>query len=494
MLFPLAIQPGVFRAGTEYQSKNKWYDTHLVRWYEGGALGPILGWVAHSTSVITGSGRAILTWRDDSNNRRAGIGTHSKLYVMNSSGALFDITPAGFTAGRASATGTTGYGQGLYGAGTYGTSRVDSSTYLDATVWDLETWGQYLVGCTADDGKLYQWILNTANPATQISGSPTSCKGMVVTPQRFIIALGAGGNNRTMKWCDQGDNTNWTAGATNQAGSADVKAGKLVCGKAVGDQTLILTDIDAHILDYIGLPYVFSDRIVGSGCGAISKKCIASAGAIAAWWSLSGFWIYDGTVRALPCTEWDYLQRTVSQSQRSKISAWHNPLNKEFWWQWPSSSSTEIDSYVVWNYGQNIWFHGSMTRQAGCESGIFVNPMMIGTDGYIYDHEYGYTYTGSSSSPYARSGPVEIGNGDSVSHVLGMVQDEKTVGDVTVSFRTRFYPNSAETVLASTTLTSTGFADLRFTARQAEIVVTGSAATNWRWGTPRLDVKQGGKR
>jgi hypothetical protein len=79
-------------------------------------------------------------------------------------------------------------------------------------------------------------------------------------------------------------------------------------------------------------------------------------------------------------------------------------------------------------------------------------------------------------------------------HVLGIVPDEKTSGDVTVSFRKRNYPNAAETVLGSTTLTSAGKADLRFSARQIEIVVTGNAPTNWRWGEPRLALAAGGKR
>lgn len=491
MYLPLNLPPGVFRSGTERQSKGRWYDTSLVRWYEGGALGPVLGWVAHSKTAVTGSGRAILTWRDDSNNRRAAIGTESKLYVMNSSGTLFDITPAGFTAGRSSATGTTGYGQGLYGAGTYGTARVDSSTYLDASVWDLETWGQYLVGCMPDDGKLYQWILNTANPATAITNAPTSCKGLVVAPQRFILAIGAAGNNRTAQWCDQAANTVWTPTATNQAGSIDVIAGKLICGKAVGYQTLLLTDVDAHVFDYIGLPYVFSDHIVGTGCGAISKKCIAVAGSLAEWWSLSGFWRYNGVVSPVECPEWDYLQRTVSTSQRSKISAFHNPKNKEFWWLFPSSSSTEIDSYIMHSYdpGNDYWAHGSasvLPRLSGCEATVFTDPMMVGSDGYVYDHEHGYNYGGAT--PYARSGPIELGNGDFNFDVSALIQDEKTSNDTIVSFRTRFQANGAETVTSSYTLGSNGQTDVWFSARQVELVVTGSVATNWRWGMPSLDV------
>ena len=92
---PLSMPPGVFRSGTEYQAKGRWYDAHLVRWYDSKVLGPVLGWVQKSTSAVSGAARAIVTWRANDGFRRAAIGTHSKLYAMASDGVLSDICPAG---------------------------------------------------------------------------------------------------------------------------------------------------------------------------------------------------------------------------------------------------------------------------------------------------------------------------------------------------------------------------------------------------------------
>jgi hypothetical protein len=116
----------------------------------------------------------------------------------------------------------------------------------------------------------------------------------------------------------------------------------------------------------------------------------------------------------------------------------------------------------------------------------------VAGDGKVYEHELGYQYSGST--PYARGGPIELGNGDRTMHVLGIVSDENAAGGASVSFRTRRYPNSAETVLGTTTLSDEGKADLRFSARQVEIVVTGATSGPWRWGDARLDVQMGGKR
>lgn len=500
-LFPLKFAPGVFKSGTEYQAKSRWYDTNLVRWYDQVVLGPILGWVTKSTSTVTGSARAIITWKDSTGDsgrgsRWAAIGTHSKLYAMDDTGVLTDITPVGFTSGRADATTLLGYGEGKYGSWGWGTPRPDTGNTLPATVWDLDVFGQYLVGCSHDDGttggKIYEWQVNIAVVAAVIANAPTSCYGIVVSPQRFLIALGAGGNPRKLQWCDQGAETVWTPTALNQAGSLEVPQGKLICGRAVGDQVLVLSDIEAHVCDYIGLPYVFSRRKVGDKCGAISKRCIVASGPLAAWWSKSGFWLYDGVCRPLPCDVWDELLRTLTVAQQSKISGFHNAQNSEFWWFYPGSGATENSNYVFWSYKYNYWNIGTLERQAGSDPGIFNEPFCVKSDGYIYVHESGAAYAGAS--PYARSGPVQIANGDRLATVLSLIPDEKTVGDVSVSFRTRNYPNGAETVLASTTLDSSGKADIRFSARQVEIVITGSSSPTWRWGEPRLSVQAAGRR
>lgn len=494
-LFPLAIPPGVFRSGTLYQSKGRWYDSHLCRWYDSVALGPIGGWRTKTTSTMTGTPRAIITWRDNTGVRRTAIGTHSKLYHMTSTGVLTDITNAAFVAGRTDATSGTGYGTGLYGANTYGTPRPDgASNPLTATMWDLDVWGQYLVGCSHDDGVLWEWQNDTGTDAAAIANAPTSCYGLVVHPVGILIALGAGGNPRKFQWCDIRANTVWTPAATNQAGSNEIQQGKLICGRAVGQQVIALTDIDAHVLEYRGLPFVIVARKVGDACGAISKGCMVTTGSFAVWWSKSGFWMYDGAVRPIQCDVWDDLQRNMSVAQQSKVTGFHNAKNQEIWWFYPRNG-IENSHYVYWSYkNPNAlhWGNGELSRLAACAPGIFENPFAVASDGNVYEHEYGGQYSGDT--PEAQSGPLQIGNGDRRAHVLGIVPDENTSGQVSVSFLAREYPNADEETLGEATLDNTGKADVRFSARQAQLVVTGATSASWRWGEPRLKVVAGGRR
>ena len=221
MYIPLNIPPGVYKNGTEYQSKGRWNNSTLVRWYQN-TIRPIGGWRKRSSTQLTGSARGLIAWRDNSNVRWTGIGTHSKLYAMNEGGVAYDITPASFTVGIADADTKLGYGYGAYGTAAYGIARPDTGSYLPATTWSLDTWGEYLVGCSNADGKLLEWQLNTSNDAAAITNAPTSCSGLVVTEERFLFALGAGGNPRKVQWSDQEVNTTWTPRATNQAGDFDL--------------------------------------------------------------------------------------------------------------------------------------------------------------------------------------------------------------------------------------------------------------------------------
>ena len=91
-LVPLRIPAGVYRNGTEYQSMGRWYDSNLVRWFEG-TLRPWGGWRKRSTNQMTGVARGLLAWRDNSGARWIAAGTPSKLYAMNEAGTLKDITP-----------------------------------------------------------------------------------------------------------------------------------------------------------------------------------------------------------------------------------------------------------------------------------------------------------------------------------------------------------------------------------------------------------------
>ena len=491
-LVPIKIQAGIYRNGTEYQSAGRWFDSNLVRWFEN-TLRPWGGWRKRSTSQMTGVSRGLITWRDNSNARWISAGTPSKLYAMNEAGTLKDITPTTFTSGITDATIKTGYGYGTYGTYAYGVARPDLGGLIPATTWTLDTWGEYLVACSSADGQLLEWQLGFTTPtkAVAITNAPTSCTAVMTTAERFVFALGSSGNPRLVAWCDQENNTIWTPSATNQAGSFEINSvGSIKCGKRVRGVNLIFTDVDVHAASYIGLPYIYSFEKVGSGCGVISSQAVAAIDTAAIWMSKSGFWIYDGYAKPLPSDVGDYIFQNINYNQSSKVYAVHNSKYGEIIWFYPSSASNENDSYVVYNYREGHWAIGSLARTAGTDRGVFTNPLMISTDGYIYEHEVGFTYDGAV--PYAESGPYEIGNGDNIVSVRRVIPDEQTLGEVVVSFKTRMYPMATETTYGPYSAAQP--TDVRFAARQVKVRYTGNVLDDWRVGVNRFDVVAMGKR
>jgi len=491
-LIPLKIPPGVYRNGTEYQSAGRWYDANLVRWYEN-TLRPIGGWRKRSETAMTGKCRGLLTWKTNSGGRYIAMGTSTKLYAMNENSVLKEITPTGFTTGRADAISATGYGYNLYGSFAYGVARPDTGAIAPATTWSLDTWGEYLVACSDADGKLYEWQLGFTTPtlAAVITNAPTGCAALLSTAERFLFALGASSNGRLVKWSDQEDNTTWTAAATNQAGDFEINSsGSLKCGKRVRGINLLFTDVDVHTASYVGQPYVYSFERVASGCGVISAQAVAAIDSAAMWMSQSGFWLFDGYVKPMPCDVSDYVFQNLNYNQASKVYAVHNSKYGEVWWFYPSNASNEVDSYVTYNYRENHWNIGVMGRTAGTDRGVFTNPTMVDASGYIYEHEVGYAY--DSGVVYAESGPFEIGNGDNIMSVRQVIPDEQTLGEVQISFKTRFYPMDTEYTYGPYSAAIP--TDVRFSGRQVKIRYTGAVLEDWRVGVNRIEAVAAGKR
>lgn len=502
MLVPLAIPPGAFNHGTDFENSNRWLDMSLVRW-RNGSLRAVGGWEAFTdesddqvqlddgtlTQTIP---RGALSWFTNSRIPYVAFGTYNKLYALSGAGVLSDITPTAFTVGRLTAGEVLGYGGKAYGVGAYGTARQPNGQLAPADTWTLDTWGEYLVGCCTGDGELYEWQLNTATPAAPISNAPSSCSSLCVTAERILMALGAGGNPRQIEWSDREDNTQWTPAATNEAGDFQLQTtGVILRGLRVRGRTLILTTTDAHTATYLGPPFVYGFEQAGYGCGLVAPLGVVSIGDRAFWMGENEFFMYDGSrVQVIPCPIADYVFDDVNSAQANKAFAVSIQQHSEVWWFYPSSGSEENDRYAAYDYGEGVWHFGELPRASGVDSGVFTTPVMAGVDGNVWLHETGLDYGGST--PFAETGPLSIGNGDQVFTALQMLPDERTRGEVTATFKVRFSPNGAEESFGPYTMAD--YVDLRFTGRQMRMRVEGVADSDWRVGTNRVEVALGGGR
>jgi len=160
------------------------------------------------------------------------------------------------------------------------------------------------------------------------------------------------------------------------------------------------------------------------------------------------------------------------------------------WFFYCSTSSTEIDSYVAYDYQEGHWLIGSLDRTAGFDRGVFRKPIWASSAGTVYDHEIGYNY--DSAALFVESGPFKIGSGDHVANVMQIIPDEINIGDVQATFKTRYYPTDADT--SHGPYTAAQPTDVRLQGRQVRMRLEAQSAGNWRIGNFRADVRQGGRR
>lgn len=327
-----------------------------------------------------------------------------------------------------------------------------------------------------------------------IANAPLNNKGIVVTEERFIFALGAGGNSRKVAWCDKENNTVWTPAVTNEAGDQELAtAGQIMAGIRTRGGTLIVTDTDAHLAQYQGPPYVYGFSRVGTECGAIARLALVTTDIGAFWFGLESFHFFDGnSVQTLPCDVHDYVFADFNSTQQSKIWGMVNGANSEVWWFYCSANSQECDRYVAYDFVDRHWLIGNLARTSGVSRGVFKYPMMAEhtTKSNIYNHEVGFNY--DNEPIFCETGAIVVGNGDEILKVTSVIPDEKTQGDVDLTFKAKLLPNDTERSYGP--FNPANPTAVRFTGRQIKMRVDGDRNVDWRVGIMRLDVKAGGTR
>lgn len=359
---PVELPPGIYKNGTEYQAKGRWSNGNLVRFIDG-TKRPVGGWrraqdpTGTNLVQLAGVPRRAIAWRGDAGAYRLGVGTTSHLFLIKGS-VITDITPVGFTSGLAD--GSYSPGGATTGAGPL------MAALTDADTWHLDNFGDWLVGVCSSTGKLYTWQNDAAYPAAIAAGSPSGCRGVVVTPERFVVALGDSTSVRKVTWASQESTTDWVASDINTAGDFDLATtGRLMCGRRTKAQTLLFTDNDLHTMDYIGGVLVYRFEQAGSHCGIISPNAVAILDATAIWMGHRNFYVYDGFVQPLPCDVADYVFGDFNEAQRAKVWALSLSQYGEVWWFYPSGSSTTNDRYVCYNYRERHWSIGTLARSCG---------------------------------------------------------------------------------------------------------------------------------
>lgn len=507
---PLAImpKPGVYRPATPQLARDRWFDMNLMRW-RGGQLQPVMGNAHLPGAEGDSAGRDVLTWHDNSGRRWAALGTDERLWVFNFElQSIWDITPDGV--GPLEPPGArNGYGLGDFGMDAYGTARdaedigpADTSAVL-GDMWSMDLFGEDLLFVPTQDGRLFRWTPNVdGDPAVLVAAAPINNRGVLVTEERHVVLLGAGGNPRNIAWSDQEDPDTWIPTVDNLAGDKllETEGRSLLSCKASGGN-LIFTDQDAHLMAYVGPPYAYGIKRVGTNCGPVSRRAVAYAGDTVQWMGQQSFWQYSGAVSPLPSDVGDWLFSLINRDMVGRVFAAPNPSYTELWWYWPDEGSQECNRYVVRNYGDQggPWAIGRQTRTAADVRGAMMRPILAGSDGRLYLHEYGWSDDGASrvGQIYAETGDVMLDPSTARRMHIRQLKPDFTGPGNRCGFRFFLWeqPDGPQFQTGSYPVTNgSGLIDARFSCRGLRMRVEALSDGPFAVGMARLVVRPGGKR
>lgn len=507
-LFPVSVPPGHRPLGTQQQTGMQWWAMNGVR-FTGGIMRPTGGWqqlpniqIAALNSAPDASVQQLLSWRDNAGERWIAAAGWGQIQVYDDSG--HDVTPANFAAGDPAEV-LTGYGMGNYSQGLYGEpATLPPGDYVgapgDSVTFD--NWGENLIAMGSADGRLLQWSPSTDGPNNVMTVVPNAPPGQlaIITAERYGVVIGANGDPRRVSWSDEEDLTTWTPTITNQAGSLQLQSqGVGIAAGRVREGTLIWATDDLHLLQFLGPPYAYGLIRVGQGCALAGPNAKVSTLGVTAWMGSNTFWQWRGVPMPLQCPLQDYIFNNINRDTIGRTRGFHNAVFPEITWFYPSASSIANDSYVTWDYASNLWTSGQLARTAAAEPGANGLPLTGDANGYVYQHEIGYTDNGNPRWPniFAETGDIQLVNGDAAMLVLGLLPDD-TVNTAILSFGFEGQWAPSDSIIedyGTFQLTrSDGIIDAIFEARSIRMRVMPTADQNWGLGRIRLMASPGSPR
>ena len=426
---------------------------------------------------------------------------------------------------------------GGWGAGTWGRSTWNGDADITITssilrIWTHDNFGEDLI-INVRDGDIFYWDTSAGTSTRSVklsdrtnadAGTPTIAKQVIVSDvDRHVIVFGCDGvgaigtqDPLLIRFSSQEDPTTWIPSATNTAGDLRIGSGsEIVTAVETRQQILVITDVSVHSMQFLGPPFTFGVQMISENITIRSPQAAVAVDDTVFWMGVQEFYVYNGSVKKLPCSVKDHVFSDFNTDQAEKVIAGVNSSFGEIWWFYPSASSIENDKYVIYNYEQQIWYIGSLTRTAWLDRGVNDFPIAANTDNYLYNHESGFDdgSTNTALSAHIESSQMDIQDGDGFLFIRRILPDltfrtstgpEDASPSANLILKARNFPgtNYGTPETGGVTQTSTSpieqFTDqvhVRLRGRSFALRVESTAeGVGWRLGSPRVDIRPDGRR
>ena len=397
-------------------------------------------------------------------------------------------------------------------------SSTSAQTGSNIRLYSQDNWGEDLI-FNVYDGTPYYWdkTLGLGSRATDLasqsgaSGAPTITRRIMVSgADRHVVCFGCNPLDETdqdllmVRWSDQENAVDWTPTATNTAGSQRISSGsEIISAQKTRQEMLIWTDTALHAMRFTGPPFTFGFSMLANNVSIIGPNAVTTIGDKVFWMDRENFYVYTGRVQTIPCTLLRYVFDDINLEQSFKCFAASNKMFDEVFWFYPSADATEIDRYVKFNFTENTWDLGTLSRTAWVDYGIHDNPRASGVasnTNFVYVHETGDDNDGSAMTSFIESADFDIGDGEQFMFVSRLIPDiditTSSNNSVDYILKTRNYPGDSLTTNSTNAVSaSTQQSFLRSRSRQVALRVESSTTDiTWTMGDLRLDMRPDGRR
>ena len=398
-------------------------------------------------------------------------------------------------------------------------SSTAAQTGSNIRLWSQDNFGEDLL-FNVFDGTPFYWkkSLGLGSRAIALSAVSGATDAPVITRRimvsgtdRHVVCFGCNPLNEDsqdllmVRWSDQETTSSWTPTATNTAGSQRISSGsEIIAAQKTRQEMLIWTDTSLHAMRFTGPPFTFGFSMLANNVSIIGPNAVTTVGDKVFWMDRENFYVYTGRVQVIPCTLLRYVFDDINLDQSFKCFAASNKMFDEVFWFYPSADASEIDRYVKFNFSENTWDLGTLSRTAWVDYGIHDNPRASGLasgTNFVYIHETGDDDDGSPMSAYIESADFDLGDGEQFMFVSRLIPDiDITSSDAEASvnyvLKTRDYPGASLVTNSTNAIqASTEQAFLRSRSRQASLRIESSTTDiTWTLGDLRLDLRPDGRR
>jgi hypothetical protein len=427
----------------------------------------------------------------------------------------------------------TGWGAGTWSRGAWGSGATLTAIGDTLRIWSHDNFGEDLI-INIRNGGIYYWDKSTSSApfarAVALSDlvgadatTPTIAKQVMISDRdRHVIVFGCDPENNIgtqdpllIRFSDQENALVWAASATNTAGDLRIGTGsEIITALETRQQILVFTNVSLHAMQYLGPPFTFGINEIATNVTIAGPLAAVAVDDLVFWMGEEDFYMYTGQVQKLPCSVRSYVFNDFNVSQQEKVTAGVNSAYSEIWWFYPSANSENIDKYVVFNYQEQVWYYGALPRSVWLDRGINQYPIAASLDGYLYFHEFGFD-DGSVNPPasidsYIESSQMSIGAGDNFVFLSRLIPDVTFNGStaespsVDFTLQTRNWPGAAYSSTTDSSVTRsatvpveqfTNVVNIRLRGRSfAFKIASDETGVGWRLGTPRVDMRQDGRR